>query len=65
VAVAGVSPQVDVQSSHSAAVYKLFVRSDGVWRRLWPPFNERANSVDYQKKLATALALIQRIVAGK
>jgi TonB family protein len=65
VAVAGVSPQVDVQSSHSAAVYKLFVRSDGVWRRLWPPFNQRANSVDYQKKLATALALIQRIVAGK
>jgi len=63
VAVAGVSPQVDVQSSHSAAVYKLFVRSDGVWRRLWPLLNERANSVDYEKQLAPALALIQRIVA--
>ena len=65
VAVAGVSPPVDVQSSSSAAVYKLFVRSDGVWRRLWPLFNERANSVDYEKQLAPALALIQRIVAGK
>src|SRR6185503_4951367 len=65
VAVAGVSPQVDVQSSHSAGVYKLFVRSDGVWRRLLPPFNERANSVDYDKQLAPALALIRRIVAGK
>ena len=65
VAVAGVSPPVDVQSSSSAAVYKLFVRSDGVWRRLWPLFNERANSVDYEKQLAPALALIRRIAAGK
>ena len=63
--VAGVSPRVDVLSSASRAVYKLYVRSDGVWRRLWPPFNERANSVDYEKQLAPALALIQRIVAGK
>ena len=62
VAVAGVSPQVDVQSSHSAAVYKLFVRSDGVWRRLWPPF---VISVDYERQLAPARALIQRIIAGK
>ena len=65
VVVAGVTPTVDVQSTHSAAVYKLFVRSDGVWRRLWPPFNERSNSVDYEKQLAPALTLIQRAVAGK
>lgn len=65
VAVAGVSPPVDVQSSHCAAEYKLFVRSDGVWRRLWPLCPERANSVDYEKQLAPARALIQRIIAGK
>jgi TonB family protein len=62
VAIAGASPQVDVQSSHSAAEYKLFVRSAGVWRRLWPPL---VRSVDYEKQLAPARALIQRLIAGK
>jgi TonB family protein len=62
VVVAGVSPRVDVQSSHSAAEYKLFVRSDGVWRGLWPPL---VFSVDYEKQLAPARARIQRMVAGK
>ncbi len=65
VAVAGVSARTDVPSSGSTAVYKLFVRSDGVWRRLWPLFDERANSVDYEKQLAPALALIQRIAARR
>jgi len=65
VAIAGVSPPVDVPSSSSAAVDKLFVRSDGVWRRLWPPFQERPISAAYEKQLAPALALIERIIAGK
>ena len=61
VAVAGVTPQVDAPNT----LFTLFVRSDGVWRRLWPPFPERPISVDYEKQLAPARALLQRIIAGK
>ena len=66
VAVAGVSPQVDGQWRNCAAEYKLYVRSNSVWRLLWPlcPYGA-ANSVDYEKQLAPALALIQGLVAGK
>jgi TonB family protein len=60
VAVAGVSPRVDMPG----VPYELFVRSDGVWRRLWPPFS-RGVPADYEKQLAPARALIERIIGGK
>ena len=62
-AVAGTLARVDTPGSPPQC--ELFVRTDGVWRRLWPPLSPKLVPAEYEKQLAPARALIQRMIDGK
>ena len=45
-----------------AGQFAITVRSDRTWRRLWPPVDPQVVPANYEKRLAPARAMIQRMV---